>query len=94
MTDDCPHAVSAGSYLLELLTPEETAEFRHHSRLCLSCQREIVSLLPGALFLQELRADILGAEQRLCTDRPVLTTVASREPRWIAGCDAFPHPDW
>lgn len=86
MTDDCPHAVSAGSYLLEILTPEETAEFRHHSRHCLPCQREIVALMPGALFLQELRADILAANQRLCTDRPVLTTVAAREPRWIAGC--------
>jgi hypothetical protein len=84
---DCPHAVSAGSYLLELLTPEETAEFRQHSRHCLHCQREIVALMPGALFLQELRADILSAEQRVCTDRPVLSTVAARELRWIAGCD-------
>lgn len=86
MTDDCPHAVSVGSYLLEMLTPEETADFRLHSRQCPPCQREIVALMPGALFLQVLRADILAANQRLCTDRPVLTTVAAREPRWIAGC--------
>jgi hypothetical protein len=89
LTDACPHAVSAGSYLLEMLTPEETDEFRHHSRECLHCQREIVALMPGAMFLQVLRDDILAANQRLCTDRPVLTTVASREPRWIAGCGTF-----
>jgi hypothetical protein len=85
----CPHAVSAGSYLLELLTPEETAEFQQHSRRCSHCRREIVALMPGALFLQELRADILAAEQRLCTDRPVLSTVAAREPRWVPGCGTF-----
>lgn len=89
MTDACPHAVSAGSYLLEMLSPEETAEFRRHSTQCLRCQWEIVELMPGALFLQELRADILAAEQRLCTDRPLLSTVAAREPRWIAGCGTF-----
>ena len=89
MTDDCPHAVSAGSYLLEMLTPEETADFQQHSRLCLHCQREIVALMPGALFLQELRADILAAQQRVCTDRPVLSTVAAREPWWIAGCGSL-----
>lgn len=89
MTDDCPHAVSAGSYLLEMLTPEETAEFRHHSRRCLTCQREIVALMPGAMFLQELRAEIIESDQRLCAERPVLTTVESREPRWIAGCGTF-----
>ncbi|WP_086666575.1 hypothetical protein [Lentzea kentuckyensis] len=89
MTDACPHAISVGSYLLEILTPEETAEFRHHSRQCLACQREIVALLPGALFLQVLRNDILSANQRLCADRPVLAAVAAREPRWIAGCGTF-----
>lgn len=86
MTDACPHAVSAGSYLLEMLTPEETAEFRQHSRSCLYCQGEIAALMPGALYLQELRADILAAERRLCTERPALTTVLGREPRW-----AFTH---
>lgn len=89
MTDDCPHAVSAGSYLLELLTPEEAAQFRRHSRQCPHCQRELVALMPGALFLRELRADILSADQRLCTDRPVLSTVAARELRWIPGCDTI-----
>ena len=86
MTDSCPHAISAGSYLLHMLSPEETADFRLHSRMCLHCQQEIVALLPGALFLQELRADILAAEQRLCSERPVLSTVAAREPsalQWI-----------
>lgn len=90
MTDACPHAcphsISAGSYLLEMLTPEETAAFRLHSRECLHCQREIVALLPGALFLQVLRADIIAAEQRLCTDRPLLSTVAGRELRWVSDC--------
>lgn len=79
MTDACPHAVSAGSYLLHLLSPEETDEFRLHHQQCVSCQQEIAALLPGALFLQELRADIVAAEQRLCTERPVLSTVAARE---------------
>ncbi|GAA3626002.1 hypothetical protein GCM10022267_10320 [Lentzea roselyniae] len=83
MLYDCPHAVSAGSYLLEMLTPEETDEFRRHTLQCVYCQGEIVSLLPGALFLQELRAGILAADQRLCTDRPALTTVAARELRWV-----------
>ena len=83
MTYVCPHAVSAGSYLLEMLTAEETGEFQRHSRHCLYCQGEIVALMPGALFLQELRADILAADQRLCTGRPVLSTVAAREPRWV-----------
>jgi len=45
--------------------------------------------MPGALFLRELRADILASNQRLCADRPVLTAVAAREPRWIAGCRPF-----
>lgn len=86
MTDACPHAISAGSYLLHMLSQEESDEFRLHHQDCLSCQREIVALLPGALFLQELRADILAAEQRLCAERPVLSTVAAREPwalQWI-----------
>jgi hypothetical protein len=89
LTDDCPHAVSAGSYLLELLTPEETADFRRHSERCLHCQREIVALMPGALFLQELKADILAANQRRCTDRPLLSAVAALEPRWTSGCRPF-----
>jgi hypothetical protein len=89
LTDDaCPHAVSAGSYLLEMLTPEETAEFRQHSQRCLHCQREIAALMPGAVFLQELRADILAANRRLCTDRPLLSAVAAREPWWAPGCHA------
>ncbi|GAB2810475.1 hypothetical protein [Lentzea nigeriaca] len=89
MSDDiCPHVVSAGSYLLEMLSPEETAEFRQHSRHCLHCQREIVALMPGALFLQELRADILAANRRLCAERPVLSTVAAREPWWGPACQA------
>ncbi|NKE63692.1 hypothetical protein FXN61_46055 [Lentzea sp. PSKA42] len=86
MSDACPHAVSAGSYLLEMLTPDETDEFRQHSSQCLRCQWEIVELMPGALFLQELRADILASDQRLCSDRPVLSTVVSRELRWAPGC--------
>ncbi|GGU17182.1 hypothetical protein [Lentzea flava] len=86
--DACPHIVSAGSYLLEMLTPEETAEFRLHSSQCVHCQREIVALLPGAMFLQELRADILSTNQRRCTDRPLLSTVVSREPHWVPGCRA------
>ncbi|MET9631158.1 hypothetical protein ABZX92_27210 [Lentzea sp. NPDC006480] len=86
MPDACPHAVSAGSYLLEMLSPDETAEFRRHSSRCVACQREIAALLPGALFLRELRADILAANRRRCVDRPVLSTVAAREPWWIAGC--------
>ncbi|HEX8867445.1 MAG TPA: hypothetical protein VF821_17435 [Lentzea sp.] len=86
MTDDCPHAVSAGSYLLDILTPEQTAEFRLHSAHCVPCQREIVALMPGALFLRELRDDIRAANHRVCSDRPVLSTVAEREPWWIAGC--------
>jgi hypothetical protein len=79
LTDACPHAISAGSYLLEMLTPEETADFRLHSLRCQTCQREIVALMPGALFLRELKAEVLAAEQRLCTERPVLSTVAARE---------------
>ncbi|MCP2241760.1 hypothetical protein [Lentzea aerocolonigenes] len=86
MTDDCPHVISAGSYLLEMLSPEETAEFRLHSAHCLQCQREIVALTPGALFLQELRADILAAEQTLCDAPPLLSTVAARELRWLRDC--------
>ncbi len=89
MTDACPYTVSAGSYLLEMLTPEEAAEFRLHSRGCQHCRRELVALLPGALFLQELRADMFGARQRLCTDRPLLSTVAGRELRWVSDCRAF-----
>lgn len=89
MTDACPHAVSAGSYLLGMLTTEETAEFRRHSARCARCRREVVELMPGALFLEELRADIHAADRRLCTDRPFLSTVVSREPRWIAGCGTF-----
>ncbi|SFR29876.1 hypothetical protein SAMN04488564_12265 [Lentzea waywayandensis] len=85
MTDDCPHAVSVGSYLLELLTDEETDEFRQHSQDCRQCQREIVALLPGALFLQELRADIAAANQRLCTHRPVPSMVTARELHWTSG---------
>ncbi|MET8764599.1 hypothetical protein [Lentzea sp. NPDC004782] len=86
MPDACPHTLSAGSYLLGLLTTEETDEFRRHSTRCALCQWEIVALMPGALFLQELKADVLAAEQRLCTDRPVLAAVAAREPRWVPGC--------
>ena len=79
MTDACPHNIEAGSYLLHMLSQEESDEFRLHHQHCLSCQREIIALLPGALFLEELRADILAAEQRLCTERPALSTVAARE---------------
>jgi anti-sigma factor RsiW len=84
--DACPHALSAGSYLLGLLSTEETDQFRRHSTRCPSCQREIVALMPGALFLQELKADVLAAEQRLCAGRPFLAAVAAREPRWVPGC--------
>jgi len=86
LTDDCPHLISAGSYLLEMLSPEETAEFRLHSARCLQCQQEIVALTPGALFLQELRADILAAEQNQCDAPPLLSTVAARELRWVRDC--------
>jgi anti-sigma factor RsiW len=86
LPEACPHAVSVGSYLLEMLSPEETAAFRSHSSQCPACQREIIALMPGALFLRELRADILGADRRRCADRPVLSTVAAREPWWIADC--------
>ncbi|MDX8055610.1 hypothetical protein SK571_40070 [Lentzea sp. BCCO 10_0798] len=89
MTDACPHALSAGSYLLGLLTAEETQEFRQHSTRCSHCQGELVDLMPGALYLQELRADILAAGRRPCTDRPFLSTVVAREPRWIAGCGTY-----
>lgn len=89
MTDACPHAVSTGGYLLGLLTAEETAEFRQHSARCPHCRSEIVALMPGALFLQELRADFQAAERRMCTSRPALSAFAAREPRWGSGCGAF-----
>ena len=86
MTDVCPHAASAGSYLLGMLTAEETDDFRRHSTRCAHCQWELVVLMPGALFLKELRADVLAAGPRLCAERPFLSTVAAREPWWIADC--------
>jgi len=86
VTDACPHAVSAGSFLLGMLTAEETDEFWQHSTRCSHCREELVELMPGALYLRQLRADIFAAGQRSCTDRPFLSTVVAREPRWIAGC--------
>lgn len=86
MTDACPHAHSAGSYLLGLLTAQETTEFRLHSTECAQCRWEIIELTPGVLYLEQLRADIRAEHPRHCAYPPRPSVVAPREPLWAGNC--------
>lgn len=86
MTDACPHAISAGSYLLGLLTAQETAEFRLHSTECAQCQWEIIELAPGVLYLEQLKAAIRASHPHNCSGPPLPSAVATRERQWAGGC--------
>lgn len=86
MTDVCPHAVSAGSYLLGLLTAQETTEFRLHSTECEQCQWEIIELAPGVLYLEQLKAEIRTRHPRNCSHPPRPSIVVPREPQWADDC--------
>ncbi len=54
----CPHSVAAGSYVLGVLDPSETEEYRQHTRTCPHCEREIADLTPVARFLKVFKAEI------------------------------------
>jgi hypothetical protein len=56
MVHACPLTVTAGSYVLGVLSPQETDDFHQHAEECPYCRREVLELSPVASFLAPLKA--------------------------------------
>ena len=55
MVHACPLTVTAGSYVLGVLSPPENNEFHQHTEECPYCEREVLELSPVASFLAPLK---------------------------------------
>jgi anti-sigma factor RsiW len=57
MVHACPFTITAGSYVLGVLSARETVEFHQHAEQCPYCHREVLELSPVAGFLAPLKAE-------------------------------------
>lgn len=57
MVRACPLTVTAGSYVLGVLSPPENNEFHQHAEECPYCRREVQELSPVVSFLAPLKAE-------------------------------------
>ena len=64
MVQACPLTVTAGSYVLGVLDPQETSEFHQHTEACPYCRREVLELSPVVSFLAPLKAGHQWASAR------------------------------
>ncbi|MCE7007387.1 hypothetical protein LWC34_31900 [Kibdelosporangium philippinense] len=55
MTSTCSYTVTAGGYVLGVLTVRENKDFHDHVEVCVDCRREVVELSPVARILAPLR---------------------------------------
>jgi hypothetical protein len=64
MVHACPFTITAGSYVLGVLSVRENDEFHQHAEQCPYCHREILELSPVVSFLAPLKAERLWATSR------------------------------
>ncbi|RSM83841.1 hypothetical protein DMH04_21995 [Kibdelosporangium aridum] len=55
MTSACSYTVTAGGYVLGVLTVRESNDFHDHIEVCSDCRREVVELSPVARMLAPLK---------------------------------------
>jgi anti-sigma factor RsiW len=64
MVHACPLTVTAGSYVLGVLSPPESNEFHQHAEECPDCWREVLELSPVVSFLASFKAERQWASVR------------------------------
>jgi anti-sigma factor RsiW len=64
MVHACPFTITAGSYVLGVLSPLESNEFHQHTEECPYCRREVLELSPVVGFLASLKAERRWASPR------------------------------
>jgi hypothetical protein len=64
MVHACPFTVTAGSYVLGVLSTRESDEFHQHAEQCPYCHREVLELSPVVSLLAPLKAERLWATSR------------------------------
>ncbi|MBP2319761.1 anti-sigma-K factor RskA [Kibdelosporangium banguiense] len=57
MIHSCPYTVTAGSFVLGVLSARERNQFHQHTEECLHCRSEVLELAPVAELLAPLKAE-------------------------------------
>jgi anti-sigma factor RsiW len=60
MVNSCRHTITAASYVLGVLCPQESAEFGRHAETCPHCRREIAELGPVTQALAAVKSASCG----------------------------------